>query len=70
MILTISTTMIIVWHIPQALSPSSESNTTTMIDATWKIDLSGIPLIGRGYAKNGIMKTTEAAFDKIAQTVE
>jgi hypothetical protein len=29
------------------LNPSSESNTTTKIDATWKINLSGIPLIGR-----------------------
>jgi hypothetical protein len=27
-------------------------------------------LIGRGYAKDGIMKTTEEAFDKIAQAVE
>jgi carbon monoxide dehydrogenase subunit G len=52
------------------LSPYSESNTTTKIDATWKIDLSSIPLIGRGYAKDGIMKTTEEAFDKIAQAVE
>jgi uncharacterized protein YndB with AHSA1/START domain len=52
------------------LSPSSENNTTTKIDATWKVDLSGIPVFGRGFAKDGIMKTTEEAFDRIAQAVE
>ena len=52
------------------LSPSSENNTTTRIDATWKVDLSGIPVFGRGFAKDGIMKTTEEAFDRIAQAVE
>jgi uncharacterized protein YndB with AHSA1/START domain len=52
------------------LSPSSENNTTTKIDVTWKVDLSGIPVFGRGFAKDGIMKTTEEAFDRIAQAVE
>ena len=52
------------------LSPSSENNTTTKIDAAWKVDLSGIPVFGRGFAKDGIMKTTEEAFDRIAQAVE
>ena len=52
------------------LSPSSENNTTTKIDAAWKVDLSGIPVFGRGFAKDGIMKTTEEAFDSIAQAVE
>jgi len=52
------------------LSPSSENNTTTKIDATWKVDLSGIPVFGRGFAKDGIMKTTEEAFDRIAQAIE
>lgn len=52
------------------LSPSSENNTTTKIDATWKVDLSGIPVLGKGFAKDGIMKTTEEAFDRIAQAVE
>jgi hypothetical protein len=52
------------------LSPSSENNTTTKMDATWKVDLSGIPVFGRGFAKDGIMKTTEEAFDRIAQAVE
>jgi hypothetical protein len=52
------------------LSPSSENNTTTKIDATWKVDLSGIPVFGRGFARDGIMTTTEETFDKIAQAVE
>jgi uncharacterized protein YndB with AHSA1/START domain len=52
------------------LSPSSENNTTTKMDATWKVDLSGIPVFGRGFAKDGIMKTTEEAFDRITQAVE
>jgi uncharacterized protein YndB with AHSA1/START domain len=52
------------------LSPSSENNTTTKIDATWKVDLSGIPVFGRGFAEDGIMKTTEEVFDRIAQAVE
>jgi hypothetical protein len=47
-------------------SPSSENNTTTKMDETWKVDLSGIPVLGRGFAKDGIMKTT----DRIAQAVE
>ena len=52
------------------LSPSSENNSTTKIDAAWKVDLSGIPVFGRGFAKDGIMNTTEKAFDRIAQAVE
>jgi hypothetical protein len=44
------------------LSPSAENNTTsTKIDAVWKVDLSGIPVLGRGFAKDGITKTTEEA---------
>lgn len=52
------------------LSPSAENNTTTKIDAIWNVDLSGIPILGRGFAKDGIMKTTEEALGKIAQAVE
>jgi len=52
------------------LSPSAENNTTTKIDAVWNVDLSDIPILGRGFAKDGIMKTTEEALDKIAQAVE
>jgi uncharacterized protein YndB with AHSA1/START domain len=53
------------------LSPSTGNNTTiTKIDAVWEVDLSGIPLLGRGFAKDGITGTTEEALGKIAQAVE
>ena len=52
------------------LSPSAEDNTKTKIDAVWKVDLSGIPIFGRGFAKDGITGTTEDALGKIAQGVE
>ena len=53
------------------LSPSTGYNaTTTKIDAVWEVDLSGIPLLGRGFAKDGITGTTEEALGKIAQAVE
>jgi hypothetical protein len=52
------------------LSPSAENNTTsTKIDAVWKVNLSGIPVLGRGFAKDGITGTTEA-LGNIAQTAE
>ena len=53
------------------LSPSAENNTTsTKIDAVWKVNLSGIPVLGRGFAKDGITGTTEEALGNIAQTAE
>ena len=39
------------------LSPSSENK--TKIDALWNIDLSGIPIFARGFAKDNFMKTTD-----------
>jgi ribosome-associated toxin RatA of RatAB toxin-antitoxin module len=53
-----------------SLSPSPENNATTDIDVLWNIDMSGIPGIARGFAKDGITKTTEEALDKIAQAAE
>jgi hypothetical protein len=53
------------------LSPLSENNTTTTkIDVVWNIDLSGIPIFARGFAKDNFMKTTEEAVDRIAQAVQ
>jgi uncharacterized protein YndB with AHSA1/START domain len=52
-----------------ALSPSSNTN-STKIDVIWNIDLSGIPIFGRGFAKDGIMRTTEEALSNIASEVE
>jgi uncharacterized protein YndB with AHSA1/START domain len=43
-----------------------ENNTTTRVDAVWGIDLSGIPLLGKGFAKDNFQKTTENALSNIA----
>jgi uncharacterized protein YndB with AHSA1/START domain len=51
------------------LSPSSNIN-ATMIDVFWNVDLSGIPIFGRGFAKDGITRTTEDALSNIAAEVE
>jgi uncharacterized protein YndB with AHSA1/START domain len=51
------------------LSPSSDIN-ATKIDVLWNIDMSGIPVIVKGLAKDNFMKTTEEALYRIAQTVE
>ena len=51
------------------LSPSSNIN-ATMIDVFWNVDLSGIPIFGRGFAKDGITRTTEEALGNIAAEVE
>lgn len=40
------------------------------LNALWDIDLSGIPIIGRGFAENGIKQTTEEALNRIAQVAE
>src|SRR6266511_2612920 len=47
------------------LSPSSNTN-ATKIDVFWNVDMSGIPIFGRGFAKDGIMRTTEEALSNIA----
>jgi uncharacterized protein YndB with AHSA1/START domain len=51
------------------LSPSSNTN-TTKIEVFWNVDLSGIPIFGRGFAKDGIMRTTEQALNNIAAEIE
>ncbi len=53
-----------------ALSPSSSNTNATRIDVLWNVDLSGIPIFGRGFAKDGIMRTTEEALSNIAAAVE
>ena len=52
------------------LSPSSSNSNATRIDAFWDVDMSGIPIFGRGFAKEGIMRTTEEALNNIAAEVE
>ncbi len=51
------------------LSPSSNA-IATRIDVFWNVDMSGIPIFGRGFAKDGIMRTTEEALSNIAAEVE
>ncbi len=53
-----------------ALSPSSSNTNETRIDVFWNVDLSGIPIFGRGFAKDGISRTTEEALSNIAAAVE
>jgi uncharacterized protein YndB with AHSA1/START domain len=52
------------------LSPSSNNTNATKIDVLWNVDLSGIPIFGRGFAKDGIMRTTEEALSNIAAEIE
>ena len=47
------------------LSHSSIAN-ATRIDVIWNVDLSGIPFFGRGFAEDGILRTTEEALTNIA----
>jgi hypothetical protein len=51
------------------LSPSSDSN-AKKIDVLWNIDMSSIPAIVRGFAKDSFMKTTEEALNRIEQIAE
>ena len=52
------------------LSPSSSNSNATKIDVFWNVDMSGIPIFGRGFAKDGIMRTTEEALNYIAAEVD
>lgn len=52
------------------LSIPDNNNNGTKIDVSWKMDLSRIPIIGQGFAKDGILKATEEALNKIAGVVE
>jgi hypothetical protein len=47
-----------------------ENNTTTRVDVVWGIDLSGIPLLGKGFAKDSFQRTTENALSNIAAAAE
>ena len=46
------------------------SGNASRLNVTWDIDLSGIPIVGRGFAENGINQTTEEALNKIAQATQ
>jgi len=52
------------------ITATPENNTTTRIDAVWGIDLSRIPLLGKGFAKDSFQRTTEDALSNIAAAAE
>jgi hypothetical protein len=37
------------------------------VDVLWSIDMSGIPFFAKGFVKDGFMKGTEQALDKLTQ---
>jgi hypothetical protein len=47
------------------LSPLSENK--TKVDVLWNIDLSGVPFFAKDFAKNGFMKATEQALNRLTQ---
>jgi hypothetical protein len=51
------------------LSPVSDTNTTN-VDVVWDLDMTGIPVFARGFAKDNFMKTTEETLDRMAQVVQ
>ena len=51
------------------LSNSSNMN-ITRIDVVWNVELSGIPLIGRAFVQDGIMRTTEDALENMSAEIE
>lgn len=52
------------------LSPSLDNGSVTKVNVVWNMDLSGIPVIGQGFAKDGIKQATEAALDNIADEIK
>jgi carbon monoxide dehydrogenase subunit G len=51
------------------LQSGNERNNATEIKVVWELDLSKIPGIGQGFAKDGISNSVTEALDKIAITV-
>lgn len=50
------------------LTPLSDN--ITKVDVLWNLDLSSIPTLVRGFAKDNFMKTTEEALGKISQAAQ
>ncbi|MDQ6863692.1 MAG: hypothetical protein M3044_07690 [Thermoproteota archaeon] len=47
------------------LSPLSENK--TKIDVLWNVDMPGVPFFAKGIAKDGFMKATEQALNRLTQ---
>ena len=54
----------------RTITLTSDNNATTRIDVIWEINLSDIPLIGQGFAKDSFKKSTENALNSIAAEAE
>jgi ribosome-associated toxin RatA of RatAB toxin-antitoxin module len=54
------------------VSPMDGDNnkTKTKIEISWNIELSGIPILGRGTVKNNLANDTKEALSRIAKVVE
>ena len=46
------------------------SSSESRVEVSWNIDLTAIPIVGRGPAENGFKQTTEEALLKIAEVLE
>jgi hypothetical protein len=52
------------------LSVPNNGDNDTKIDVLWKVDLSKIPIFGKGFAKDGIFKTTQEALSRISEAAK
>jgi Polyketide cyclase / dehydrase and lipid transport len=52
------------------LTIPDNNNNETKIDVSWNMDFSKIPIFGKGFAKDNILKTTQEALKNIASTAE
>lgn len=52
------------------LTTLNNNNNETKIDVSWNMDLSKIPIFGKGFAKDNILKTTQEALKKIVSAAE
>jgi hypothetical protein len=52
------------------LTVPNNGDNDTKIDVIWKVDLSKIPIFGKGFAKDGIFKTTEEALSRISEAAK
>jgi ribosome-associated toxin RatA of RatAB toxin-antitoxin module len=52
------------------LNSSAQNNNATMINISWNIDLSSIPISDRTYVRNNIEKETTEALNRLAEVAE
>jgi hypothetical protein len=49
---------------------ADNNNNKTMIDISWNIELSSVPILGRSIVKNNLANDTKEALSRIAKVVE